>query len=276
MENESNVKLEWKVGAFVGLGLLLAMVSILVLGGNRIAFTRYVHVVSYFEEVQGLFPGSVVSLAGLPVGNVKRIKFAQGQNKLAVEMDIDQQFAERVVEGTTSDVRTQGALGDKYVYLTPGPPVGKSLPDGAVIATNDSGDIMKLLTSKDEGVGQVLGLIKELRALVASLNANGRAAGTFENASSAALQLKNTLVQMDGLIRDLRSEIPHDQKMKLAISALASVMQKIDQGKGTLGALVNDPSVHQRLKAMLGGSQRNAYLKDMLRDSIKQNEDAKK
>ena len=55
---------------------------------------------------------------------------------------------------------------------------------------------------------------------------------------------------------------------------MASVMEKIDSGKGTLGALINDPSLHQNLKSVLGGSQRNRYMKEMARESI-QNVDKK-
>jgi phospholipid/cholesterol/gamma-HCH transport system substrate-binding protein len=275
MEQASS-KLEYKVGAFVGLGLILLMGMILALGGNKVAFTRYQRMVSYFEEVQGLFPGSVVSLAGLPVGNVKAIRFVPGQDKLAVEMEIDRQFGPRLVEGTTADVRTQGALGDKYIYLAPGPAGAKPLADGAAIPFSESGDILKMLTSKEDGVGQALGLVKELRALVASLNANNRAPGMLDGANAAIFQLKSTLTELDALIRQVRGELPNDHKLREAIASISSVLEKIDQGKGTLGALVNDPFVHQRLKAILGGSQRNAYLKDIMRETIQQSEEGKK
>lgn len=271
MEQQTS-NLERKVGAFVAIGLVLAMASILILGGNRVAFKRYMRVYSNFDEVQGLFPGSVVSLAGLPVGNVSSIAFAPGERKLRVEMEIDRAFAPRITEGTTSDVRTQGALGDKYIYLAPGPIAGKAIADGATLEVNDSGDILKMLASKEDGVGQVIGLVKEIRALVSGMNASGRFLGALDNTASATAQLKVTLVQMDGLLKDLRSELPKDKKLHHAVVALSSVLEKIDQGKGTLGALVNDPSVHQRLKALLGGSPRNAYLKDMLRETVKQSD----
>lgn len=267
MESQSS-NLERKVGAFVAIGLALAMGSILALGGNRIAFKRYLRAYVYFEEVQGLFPGSVVSLAGLPVGNVSRIEFAPGDAKLRVELEIDRDFSPRITEGTTADVRTQGALGDKYVYLNPGPISGKAIAEGATLPVNESGDFLKMLTSKEDGIGQIISLVKEMRALVASMNANGRMAGALENASTATAQLKSTLVQMDGLLKDLRGEMPKEKKLQHALVALSSVLEKIDKGQGTLGALVNDPSVHQRLKALLGGSPRGSYLKDMLKETI--------
>jgi phospholipid/cholesterol/gamma-HCH transport system substrate-binding protein len=60
--------------------------------------------------------------------------------------------------------------------------------------------------------------------------------------------------------------------LRQALVNLSSILEKIDQGKGTLGQLINDPSVHQSLKSLLGGSPRNRYMKDMIRETIQQSE----
>src|SRR4051812_11590185 len=108
-------RLEYKVGLFVGIGLLSIMISILLLGGNRVVFTRYANYSTPFTEVTGLFAGSVVSLAGLPVGNVKEIVFSKENNQLEVHYQVDYKYAGRVTEGTKAEIRTQGALGDKFI-----------------------------------------------------------------------------------------------------------------------------------------------------------------
>lgn len=274
MEHESK-SLEYKVGIFVALGLAMVAFSILILGGNKVLFTKYVYFYADFKEVQGLFSGSVVSLAGMPIGNVEEIEFVPGSETLTVKMMIDAKFHGRLTEGTTADIRTQGALGDKYIYLNPGPVTGSVLADGSKVKVDDSGDILKMLASKEDGVGRALELIKEMHILVANLNANGRVAGMVENASQATAQLKRTMIQLDGLLGDLREQMPENKKLKTAVANLASVLEKIDQGKGTLGLLVNDPSLHQSLKSFLGGSPRNRYMKDIIRESIQQNEASK-
>lgn len=274
MENAS-ARLQYKVGLFVALSLIAAMASILALGGNRVVFTRYLHLRARFSQVQGLFPGSVVSLAGLPVGNVKKIYFTPGDNKLEVLMQIDQEFRHRLRAGTSAEIRTQGALGDKFVYLLPGAPEQPELADNTMIEAIDDGDFMKMLTSKEDGVGRALELIKEMHILVASLNQNSRVATTAQNMADASAQFKSLLTKVDHLLGDLREQMPENRKFKQAVTSLASVLEKVDQGKGTLGALVNDPSVHQNLKAFLGGSPRNRYLKEMVRETIQQNEVAK-
>lgn len=260
MENAST-RLQYKVGVFVALGLLVLMGSILALGGNRVVFTRYLHVHARFSQVQGLFPGSVVSLAGLPVGNVKRIDFVPSDNKLEVEMQIDRKFADRIRQGTSAEIRTQGALGDKFVYLSPGPTDAPALSENAMLTAIDDGDFLKMLTSKEDGVGRLLDLIKEMQILVASLNQNNKVGGTVE-------QMRATMHSIDRLVGDLREQLPENKKLRAAVNSMASIMEKIDSGKGTLGALVNDPTLHQNLKSVLGGSQRGRYIKEMARESI--------
>ena len=260
-------KLELKVGIFIAIGLILAMVSILLLGGDKSLLTRYVYLNARFSEVQGLFPGSVVSLAGVPVGNIREIKFVPSENKLEVNMKIDRTYAHRLVEGTVAEVRTQGALGDKFVYLIPGAPGAKSLQDGALVESTET-DFMKLLTSREDGVARVVDLIKELHVLVGTVNASG----VMKNAGEATAAMKTTMRQLDALLGDLRGEIPENKKLRKALVSLSNVLEKIDQGKGTLGQLINDPSVHQSLKAFLGGSPRNRYMKDMIRETIQKSD----
>ncbi|MCM2280338.1 MAG: MlaD family protein [Bdellovibrionaceae bacterium] len=260
MENAST-RLQFKVGVFVAIGLCVLMGSILVLGGNRVVFTRYLHVRAQFSQVQGLFPGSVVSLAGLPIGNVKKIDFVPSQNKLEVEMQIDRAFSNRVHQGTTAEIRTQGALGDKFVYLTPGPADAPAVSENTQLTAIDEGDFLKMITSKEDGIGQVFDLIKEMRMLVASLNQNNKVGATVE-------QMRSTMQSLDRLVGELRDQLPENKKLRMAVNSMASIMDKIDSGKGTLGALVNDPSLHQNLKSVLGGSQRGRYIKEMARESI--------
>jgi phospholipid/cholesterol/gamma-HCH transport system substrate-binding protein len=271
MEN-ATAKTQYKVGIFVGVGLIVLMVSILVLGGDKAFFTRYVYLHTEMEQVQGLFPGSIVSLSGIPVGNVDQIEFVPGENRLRIVLRVARQFLPRIRKGSTAEVRTQGALGDKFVYITPGPLGGEQVADGGSIEANASSDFFDKLTSKEDGVGRVLDLIKEMHQLVATLNADNRIGQTADNIRAMSAQMRVTMMKIDQLVGNLNSQVGDDQQLKTALKSLASVMQKIDSGKGTLGALVNDPSLHQNLKAFLGGSQRSGYMKDIVRESIKQSE----
>ena len=271
MEHQS-VSLQYKVGIFVAVGLITMMLAILLLGGNRMAFRHLATFRVQFKEVQGLFPGSVVSLAGVPVGNVKRISFASGSTDLLLDLQVEEIAATRITAGTLAEIRTQGALGDKYIYLTPGSPDRTLLPEGSVIPTNEDGDIFSKLISKEDGIGKALDVIKEAHRLLATLNEGGHLSKTLSNFAVASGDMRAAMNAYTALAGQLRQQLPEDQKLKQAVASLASILEKIDHGKGTLGALINDPTLHQNLKSMLGGSARQSYVKDVVRESIQQSE----
>lgn len=271
---QTNKKYEYKVGLFVAIGLVVVMLSILALGGNRVVLTRYSHFYTEFNEVQGLFVGSVISLQGVPVGNVKEITFSDQTNKLKIRMAVDVKFKDRIRKGITAEIKTQGALGDKYIYLNPPTPsTGEALADESSIEAYDSGDLLKIISDKEQGITQVFELIKELRLLVTSINTDGRPAKVMQNLTDVTSQLKGTLKQLDILVTDLHGEIPKNHKLQQAMTDLSHILEKIDKGQGTLGALVNDPSLHQSLKNLLGGSQHQTYLKNMIKGTIQGTKD---
>jgi phospholipid/cholesterol/gamma-HCH transport system substrate-binding protein len=268
---QQTFSLQYKVGLFIGAGLIAVMAAILLLGGEEMFFARYIYLRARFQEVQGLFPGSIVSLAGVPVGNVSSIQFVLEENKLDVVLKIKHNFQNRLYVGTTAEIRTQGALGDKYVFLNPGAPGKKVLGTDSVLPGIEN-DYFKLLTDREDGVARIVDLIKEMHILIASINQNGRSGQMMRDMATSLTKFSSTLTQIDGLVGDLRGQIPENGKLRAALIHLSDIMAKIDQGKGTLGQLINDPSVYQNLKAYLGGSARNRYMKDMIRETIQKSE----
>ena len=46
---------------------------------------------------------------------------------------------------------------------------------------------------------------------------------------------------------------------------LNSILSKIDRGEGTLGLLVNDPTLYEDIKLLVGGANRSAVVRGMIR-----------
>ena len=261
--------IELKVGAFVFVGLILMAVSILMLGGDKALFKKHYHLFVEYGQVQGLATGSVVSLTGLPVGNVSKIIFIPEHNKLRVDLKLDQAYQDRIHEGTTAEIRTQGALGDKFIYLTPGPQDRPALDNNAELIAVEGGDFMSVISSKGDSLKHVFEIITELRNLMKAINGDGRSQKIMDNLTASSQSLKM-------MVQELHGEGDQKSELRKSVVHLSSILRKIDQGEGTLGALINDPTLHENLKALLGGSPRQRYLKGLARDAIQSNEEKKK
>ncbi|MEZ4815611.1 MAG: hypothetical protein R3A80_10465 [Bdellovibrionota bacterium] len=52
------------------------------------------------------------------------------------------------------------------------------------------------------------------------------------------------------------------------LARLESVVTKIDKGQGTLGALVNDSSLHEDMRVLLGGAKRSKIVRFLVKQAI--------
>lgn len=255
-----------KVGIFVLVGTLMVIGAIFSLGGSRNMLTPISTLHAYFDNVQGLNVGSIVSLTGVNIGNVKAIEFRPTENKLDVIMNIESRFLPRVTEGASVEIRTQGALGDKFVYILPGQVDKPPLKNDAILEVNRSTDLMAIFAEKGGEAGKIFDIIAELHKLVLSINSQNRSEKIMSNFAEASQSLKLMSEESRVLVSELRGQ--NTTKIKSAIEKFDRVMTKIDNGEGTLGALINDPSLHQQLKAILGGSSQTKNIKSLLRSSI--------
>ncbi len=55
-----------------------------------------------------------------------------------------------------------------------------------------------------------------------------------------------------------------------ATDDLKNVTEKIVEGEGSLGAIINDPNLYDNLNQLLGGANRSFILRTLIRRSIKQ------
>ncbi|MBO9665258.1 MAG: MCE family protein [Bdellovibrio sp.] len=266
---ESNASTQLKVGIFLAVGIVFILGSIFFIGADKSIFRSYTKLHAHFDQVQGLAEGSVVSLSGITVGNVQAITFVPEKNTLDVTMKIDEKYLNRIREGSQVEIRTQGALGDKFVFIIPGDPKNPAVKDGDYLEVARATDLIGVISERGGEAGKIFDIINELYKITHAMNENNRLGKIMVNFETASTNLAQTSKDAQKVVSDLSS----NGKLTSAVTKLDSVMGKLDRGEGTLGALINDPSVHNQLKAMLGGSPRKNHVKSLLRTSIEKEED---
>ncbi len=265
MTSQTPMSYQIRVGLFIFIGLVIVSISLFLVGGDKL-FKSYTRLHAYFENVQGLNEGSMVSLAGVRVGNVEEFIFVPEENKLKVILKIDSQYLPRITEGATADIRTQGALGDKFVYIIPGSPGGKPLKDGDRIPVAASSDLLSVLSQKSSDLTKFFDILDEMHRFSKTLNADNRAEKMMINFTETSQDLKATAREAKELMSEIRSQ--DSKKMSSAVDKLDRILTKIDRGEGTLGALINDPSLHDSLKSLVGAPDKKKSIKSLIRSSI--------
>ncbi|MBW2038627.1 MAG: MCE family protein [Deltaproteobacteria bacterium] len=291
---------EIKVGAFVVIILVLFAVVIFAIGSHQRYFQSQYTLWACFSNIKGLVVGAPVRLAGLTVGRVSAIYFAGDieEKTIKVEMKINKGIQERIREDSIATIQTMGLLGDKYVEITLGSPENKVLSGRARIKSVDPIDLFAYV-AKTEAVIDVINTIlvdiKEISTQVRSGKgflhavlydpAGGKLVRNLSVASASLDDLikelsdtsrsLSTIVSKEGgdLVKDLSMASSSLDDLMKELSSVAqslnNIVKKVERGEGSLGAIINDPSVYEDLKVILGGAKRSQVIKGLIRYTIK-------
>ncbi len=243
---------ELKVGIFVVVILFLFGVGVFVIGSHHKYFQRQYTLWASFSNIQGLIVGAPVHLAGLTVGRVNAIIFPDDSNDktIKVELKINKDVQKRIREDSIASIQTMGLLGDKYVEISLGSPDKNILQDGDRITSAHPFDLLAYATKLEEAIDVINTILVDVREISSQVR-GGKGL------------LHAILYDPAGgeLVNDLSS----------AAKSANNIVKKVERGEGTLGGLVNDPTVYEDLKAVLGGAKRSTIIKALIRYTIKKN-----
>ena len=137
----------------------------------------------------------------------------------------------------------------------------------------------------DDAVGHVDALLKEAR------DGKGAVHALFyeKKGAQAVAELGDAASELSGLIRDAKSsrngavhQLVYGDASALfanlgsAAADLKKITGSVAAGKGTLGALIEDPTVYDDLRSILGNVKRNRVLRALVRYSISNGEELEK
>lgn len=254
------------VGLFVAFGFLLSAYLVFLLGSKSGFLQSNVYLYARFKDVKGLHTGSEVSLSGLRIGVVERINVSEDDSKeMVAKLQINAKAMKKIRSDSRATLKTQGVLGDKYIELSIGSIESAGLKDGETIPTAETPDLFS------KGGNLVDGLSKYLKE-----------GGDVDSLLRNLARLSDNLVQLSNQVRKEKSILNElfygtsGKNLNQAITHLDSILKKIDSGDGTLGSIINDPTVYEEVKAVLGGAKRSSVLKYFMRQFMEEGEKEKK
>ena len=257
-----------RVGLFVASGAGLIMTAIMMLGGADSVFTRTNTFYTHLPTSEGLITGAKVVLSGIPVGVITQVDFDPATKTVRVTLKVVKKQAEWVKKGTTAEIVTQGVLGDKFLSLTPGEMDGAQLENGSEIVTHTSKSFGEMLSRGDELMSSVSSIAASVDRLLKTFESGNRSEIFFQSLTHSA---KNFSTASDKLNAELDG-----MALKKTAHSLSMILDKINSGTGTLGALVNDPSLYEDTRTLIGGANRSKIFRNLVRKTIKDGEAADK
>jgi phospholipid/cholesterol/gamma-HCH transport system substrate-binding protein len=248
-----------KVGIFLAAGLIVLSISVFMLGANKSIFQHSYRIITYFDSVQGLNTGAVVSLAGVKIGNVETIDYDMDKNLVRVVFLMNASYAKKTKSDSIVEIRTQGALGDKFLYITPGI-TGTPIENRAELKSEYGNDLLSVLNKRGSESEKLFDAINNLNKILKGMADQNKLPGLISKLDQAAGNLNDSSVKIKQALGTNRLE--------KSLVKMDNILEKIDNGQGTLGALINDRSIHERLKTILGAGQKQQQVKSIIKSSV--------
>jgi phospholipid/cholesterol/gamma-HCH transport system substrate-binding protein len=209
---------EQRIGAFFVVGLVLLVVAIELTLGLGLLRRSY-PVFATFRDVQGLDQGADVRLAGLKAGRVDSLRI-EG-DRVIVKMDIAEGL--ELKRDSVARLDFRALSGDRFIALSLGTPTAKRVEPGD--------------TLEGETPASFTDVVDEL-------------SGVAESVTDLAQSLR---VNSERLLAGL-ADVVDENRQALGTTAqhLASITEKLDRGTGTLGLLLNDPTLYEQVTSTMG------------------------
>jgi len=250
---------ETKVGLFL-LGTLAVILPSILFIGNFKLFRRTSTYFIDFKDVEALPPKAAVKVAGVEIGKVANIKLLEGQARVQIEIDPNLD----VHEDASAKVGSTGVIGTRFIELSLGSVHSPVLDRGSVIRGLDGGGlegmIQKLsgLFEEDKEYGDA---IDNLKATLANIR---NVSDSLNNAlGEKKRELEDIVFNVRALTENARvftadlRNILEDKKddVKIALGKIKNISEKLDRivdriekGEGTIGALVSDDQTAKEVK----------------------------
>ena len=252
----NRLSLEMKVGLFAVIVLAIAAYITIKVSERAVTAGRGYELVTVFNNATGLKIKAPIELAGVQIGVVKDIELIdprQAKVTLLLNRKVKLPVDSRAV------LRTRGFLGETYVELIPGKEEGVKLKPGErIYDTGASGDINQLVNQFNEIASDIKVVTSSLRDLIgrddtAPINRIVRNLDEFtESIKTITVRNQQNVNRIADNLAEFTAELRNiihrgREDVESSMEHIASITRKIDEGRGTVGRLVNDEETVDKL-----------------------------
>lgn len=154
-----------------GIFILVAIVGTLVLAISVAIkqgwFEEKVYFHTYFENADGLHEGTVVQMAGLRAGSVTEVTL-ESDNQIKVTFYLLGKFRDKVREDSKAQLIRPFLIGERMLDISVGRPEAKALPELAKMESEESSDIISVLSGRKLGqyMAQTAQMLENLKTVM--------------------------------------------------------------------------------------------------------------
>lgn len=281
----SKISNELKIGLTVLVAVVVAFIGFRIMKDMPL-FKSSTTMYTKFSKVNGLLPGNLVNVNGYKIGSVKKMEITSTDSVL-VTLNLEEGY--NIPVGSKAVLKSSGLLGNKFIeinksdrkeFIEDGGTIkgvyeqgmmdtfadkGAKLSDDITSSVNGIEELVNNLnqTLNDDNKDDISAILNELRSTTESLSSLVNRRQT--DLDTMIVAAKNTLTSVEDLSSDNKEELSNmirnlestsmemeslSKGLNQTNTTLSEVLDKINRGDGTLGKLLNDPSLYQNMDSL--------------------------
>ena len=229
-----------------------------------------------FEDISGLSSSSPIYADGYKVGVVKGIDYDyEGPGNILVEASVNSNL--RIPKGSSAEIESDMMGNVKVNLLLANNPREKVMPGETIIGGINSGSLGKMA----QMIPMIEKMLPKLDSILYNVNkllADPAIAQSLKNVETVSGNLTVTTQQINTLLAEMNRNVPGMMKradsvldntnqlmtklngvdiegtmakVDATIGNMNGFTQKLNSGKGTLGLMMNDPSLYNNLNSTM-------------------------
>jgi phospholipid/cholesterol/gamma-HCH transport system substrate-binding protein len=254
------------VGVFIVIGIIILIVGVLTLGGQRKTFVKAINVEAVFDDVGGLQKGNNIWFSGVKIGTVKSIRF-YGDSKVQISMNIDNASKQYIHKDARAKISTDGLIGNKIIVIYGGTSTTEAIEDGDKLIADKPFNSDEMMATLQENNKNLIGITGDFKIIGKRLVDGKGTIGALLADSVMSRKLNNTMNNLNAISGNLRTASQNSNKVVKSFSDYAS---KLETPGSLAGELVSDTMVFSNLKAVVVQLQQAATDANAITNNLKQ------
>jgi phospholipid/cholesterol/gamma-HCH transport system substrate-binding protein len=244
-----------RTGAFVLLGVVALLAGVFLVGSQEGLFHPTFQISAYFTSVAGVRSGSAVRMAGVDIGTVDKVEVSPSDTRVRIDMKLDSRMHGFIKKDSYAMIVPEGLVGNYYVDVTVGSRTAEQVEHGDIIHGKEATRLSTVLDTTfvilenirdaSNKLNQILTIVQQGHGTLGKLIASDDIYNHLEHMSNRAdsgltVQLNN-IEQLSGSVQNVV------QKADTLLTNANAVVTKVNDGSGTIGALLGERTIYDSL-----------------------------
>ena len=240
-------------GIFIFLALIFFAGGVLLMGQKTKMFVTKGSMRVVMSDVVGLKVGAPVWLAGVDVGLVADILFAdpKNSNEVSIDIEVDTDAMKKIGSDSKITIKTRGLMGEKYVDILPSKQYSEKPP--AILQGTSVAKLDDVIQKAGDAFDKVNGIIDNIDKGKGTLGKLNKDETLYSNVARLAVEMKDLIVTInrgEGTLGKLNRDPEPFNKLISILNRADRTLQDIQAADGTLNKLIYDKALYSKLTSL--------------------------